>query len=47
MIRRADDLRTAAKQQVEALIDGGSDLLLVEIFDTLNAKAAPEASKSI
>jgi 5-methyltetrahydrofolate--homocysteine methyltransferase len=29
------------KQQVEALIDGGSDLLLVEtIFDTLNAKAA-------
>jgi 5-methyltetrahydrofolate--homocysteine methyltransferase len=26
---------------VEALIDGGSDLLLVEtIFDTLNAKAA-------
>ena len=36
-----DDLRTAYKQQVEALIDGGSDLLLVEtIFDTLNAKAA-------
>jgi 5-methyltetrahydrofolate--homocysteine methyltransferase len=31
----------AYKQQVEALIDGGSDLLLVEtIFDTLNAKAA-------
>jgi 5-methyltetrahydrofolate--homocysteine methyltransferase len=28
-------------KQVEALIDGGSDLLLVEtIFDTLNAKAA-------
>lgn len=36
-----DDLRIAYKQQVEALIDGGSDLLLVEtIFDTLNAKAA-------
>jgi 5-methyltetrahydrofolate--homocysteine methyltransferase len=35
-----DDLRIAYKQ-VEALIDGGSDLLLVEtIFDTLNAKAA-------
>jgi 5-methyltetrahydrofolate--homocysteine methyltransferase len=33
-------LRIAYKQQVEALIDGGSDLLLVEtIFDTLNAKA--------
>lgn len=34
-------LRIAYKQQVEALIDGGVDLLLVEtIFDTLNAKAA-------
>ncbi|HLF52942.1 homocysteine S-methyltransferase family protein [Flavobacterium sp.] len=36
-----DDLRMAYKQQVEALLDGGSDILLVEtIFDTLNAKAA-------
>lgn len=36
-----DDLRIAYKQQVEALMDGGSDILLVEtIFDTLNAKAA-------
>ncbi|WP_442265412.1 homocysteine S-methyltransferase family protein [Tenacibaculum sp. ZS6-P6] len=36
-----DDLRVAYKQQVEALMDGGSDVLLVEtIFDTLNAKAA-------
>ncbi|MGM5468711.1 homocysteine S-methyltransferase family protein [Flavobacteriaceae bacterium LMO-SS05] len=36
-----EDLRVAYKQQVEALIDGGVDLLLVEtIFDTLNAKAA-------
>lgn len=36
-----DELRIAYKQQVEALLDGGSDLLLVEtIFDTLNAKAA-------
>jgi len=36
-----DELRTAYKEQVEALIDGGVDLLLVEtIFDTLNAKAA-------
>ncbi|MCL6460326.1 5-methyltetrahydrofolate--homocysteine methyltransferase [Flavobacterium micromati] len=36
-----DGLRIAYKQQVEALIDGGSDILLVEtIFDTLNAKAA-------
>jgi 5-methyltetrahydrofolate--homocysteine methyltransferase len=36
-----DDLRIAYKQQTEALIDGGCDVLLVEtIFDTLNAKAA-------
>jgi 5-methyltetrahydrofolate--homocysteine methyltransferase len=36
-----NELRVAYKQQVEALIDGGVDLLLVEtIFDTLNAKAA-------
>jgi 5-methyltetrahydrofolate--homocysteine methyltransferase len=36
-----DGLRVAYKQQVEALLDGGVDLLLVEtIFDTLNAKAA-------
>ena len=36
-----EDLRIAYKQQVEALIDGGVDLLLVEtVFDTLNAKAA-------
>lgn len=36
-----DQLRQAYKQQAEALIDGGVDILLVEtIFDTLNAKAA-------
>lgn len=36
-----DDLRIAYKEQVNALIDGGCDILLVEtIFDTLNAKAA-------
>jgi 5-methyltetrahydrofolate--homocysteine methyltransferase len=36
-----EDLRIAYKQQVEALIDGGVDLLMVEtVFDTLNAKAA-------
>lgn len=36
-----EELRIAYKQQVEALIEGGVDLLLVEtIFDTLNAKAA-------
>lgn len=36
-----DDLRIAYKEQVEALIAGGVDILLVEtVFDTLNAKAA-------
>jgi len=36
-----DELHLAYKQQVEALVEGGVDLLLVEtIFDTLNAKAA-------
>ena len=36
-----DELRVAYKLQVEALLDGGVDMLLVEtIFDTLNAKAA-------
>ena len=36
-----EELRIAYKQQVEALLDGGVGLLLVEtIFDTLNAKAA-------
>ncbi|WP_347374146.1 homocysteine S-methyltransferase family protein [Aequorivita sp. Q41] len=36
-----EELRIAYKQQCEALIDGGVDILLVEtIFDTLNAKAA-------
>jgi 5-methyltetrahydrofolate--homocysteine methyltransferase len=36
-----DGLRIAYKEQVEALMDGGVDILLVEtVFDTLNAKAA-------
>jgi len=36
-----DEARDAYAEQVRGLIDGGSDLLLVEtIFDTLNAKAA-------
>ncbi len=36
-----DQLVTAYKEQANALLDGGVDLLLVEtIFDTLNAKAA-------
>ncbi len=36
-----EELRRAYREQVRALITGGSDLLMVEtIFDTLNAKAA-------
>ena len=36
-----DDLRKAYGEQINGLLDGGVDLLLVEtIFDTLNAKAA-------
>ena len=36
-----DQLVTAYKEQAEALLDAGADILLVEtIFDTLNAKAA-------
>ena len=36
-----NDLKVAYKQQAEALLDGGVDILMVEtIFDTLNAKAA-------
>jgi 5-methyltetrahydrofolate--homocysteine methyltransferase len=36
-----DDLRIAYSEQINGLLDGGADLLLVEtIFDTLNAKAA-------
>lgn len=36
-----EELVVAYKQQAEALLDGGVDILLVEtVFDTLNAKAA-------
>ncbi|MEM9859937.1 MAG: homocysteine S-methyltransferase family protein [Bacteroidota bacterium] len=36
-----DELAIAYKQQAKALMDGGTDILLVEtVFDTLNAKAA-------
>lgn len=38
------DLYAAYKEQAEALIDGGVDILLLEtVFDTLNAKAGLEA----
>ncbi|MBS2213018.1 methionine synthase [Carboxylicivirga mesophila] len=36
-----DEVKEAYKEQVRALIKGGSDLLMIEtVFDTLNAKAA-------
>ena len=36
-----EELRVAYREQAKGLIEGGSDLLLVEtVFDTLNAKAA-------
>ena len=43
-----DQVKIAYKQQVRALIAGGSDLLLVEtIFDSLNAKAALVAIREV
>ena len=43
-----EELRKAYKQQAEALLDGGADILLVEtVFDTLNAKAALFAIEEI
>src|SRR6185436_13598134 len=43
-----DDLRKSYGEQINGLLDGGVDLLLVEtIFDTLNAKAALYAISEI
>jgi 5-methyltetrahydrofolate--homocysteine methyltransferase len=43
-----DDLVKAYSEQINALIDGGVDILLIEtIFDTLNAKAALFAVDSV
>jgi len=43
-----DELREAYKEQVRGLIDGGSDIILIEtIFDTLNAKAAGFATLEV
>ena len=40
-----DDLRKAYGEQIDGLIEGGADLILIEtIFDTLNAKAATFAA---
>ena len=43
-----DQLVAGYREQIEALLDGGADLLLLEtIFDTLNAKAAIFAMESV
>ncbi|MGH3374333.1 MAG: homocysteine S-methyltransferase family protein, partial [Actinoallomurus sp.] len=43
-----DEVREAYAEQVQALADGGVDVLLVEtIFDTLNAKAAIAAAREV
>jgi 5-methyltetrahydrofolate--homocysteine methyltransferase len=43
-----DEVYAAYAEQVQALADGGVDLLLVEtIFDTLNAKAAIAAARDV
>ncbi len=43
-----DELLNAYIEQVEALVEGGVDAILVEtIFDTLNAKAAMDASLAV
>jgi 5-methyltetrahydrofolate--homocysteine methyltransferase len=43
-----DQVRSAYAEQIQALADGGVDLLLIEtIFDTLNAKAAIAAAREV
>lgn len=43
-----DELATAYREQITALLEGGVDVLLIEtIFDTLNAKAAIFAAKEV
>ncbi len=43
-----DDLRIAYAEQLRGLIDGGTDIVLIEtIFDTLNAKAAIFATEEV
>jgi 5-methyltetrahydrofolate--homocysteine methyltransferase len=43
-----DEVKAAYAEQIQALSDGGVDLLLIEtIFDTLNAKAAVAAAREV
>ncbi len=41
-----DDFKKAYREQIQGLVDGGSDILLIEtVFDTLNCKAALYAAE--
>jgi len=43
-----DQLKEAYSEQIDALVEGGVDLILIEtIFDTLNAKAALDAADTV
>ena len=43
-----DDLRDAYMEQIDAMMEGGIDVVLIEtIFDTLNAKAAIDAAMQV
>lgn len=43
-----DDLATAYGEQIDALVEGGVDIILIEtIFDTLNCKAALYAAEEV
>lgn len=43
-----NELKVAYEEQINGLLDGGADIILIEtIFDTLNAKAAIFAAKSV
>lgn len=43
-----DELKAAYSEQIEAMVEGGVDTLLIEtIFDTLNAKAALAAAEEV
>ncbi len=43
-----DELFAAYSEEIDALIDGGADIILIEtVFDTLNCKAAVAAAQSV
>ena len=43
-----DEMRAAFREQIDALVEGGVDAILIEtVFDTLNAKAAIDAAMEV